>query len=52
MGRIKKIKVKKSDGTFTDYLPLGSNAEYIDMADGIMLKMLFQRIKSGYAHDL
>lgn len=34
MDRIKKIKVKKSDGTFTDYLPLGSDAEYIDLENG------------------
>lgn len=34
MDRIKKLKVKKSDGSFTDYIPIGSDAEYIDMADG------------------
>lgn len=34
MDRIKKLKVKKSDGSFTDYIPIGADAEYIDMADG------------------
>ena len=32
--RVKKLKVKKQDGTFTDYIPIGADAEYIDMADG------------------
>lgn len=34
MDRIKKLKVKKQDGTFSDYIPIGADAEYIDMADG------------------
>lgn len=28
--RIKKIKIKQSDGTFSDYIPIGANAKDID----------------------
>lgn len=34
MDRIKKLKVKKSDGSFTDYIPIGSDAQYIDLENG------------------
>lgn len=50
MDRIKKLKVKKSDGSFTDYIPIGADAEYIDMADGDNAENAISRIKSGYAH--
>lgn len=32
--RIKKIKIKQSDGTFSDYIPIGANAKDIDLEDG------------------
>ncbi len=32
--RIKKLKVKKSDGTLSDYIPLGADAKYVDLDDG------------------
>lgn len=35
MEKIKKIKVKKSDGSFTDYIPIGADAEYIDTSDNL-----------------
>lgn len=28
---IKKIKIKKSDGTYSDYIPIGAEAKNIDM---------------------
>ena len=28
---IKKIKIKKQDGTFTDYIPIGAEAKNIDL---------------------
>lgn len=31
MNRVKKLKVKKSDGTFTDYIPIGVDAKYVDL---------------------
>lgn len=34
MDRIKKLKIKKQDGTFSDYIPIGADAENIDTADG------------------
>ena len=39
--RIKKIKVKKQDGTFSDYIPIGADAENIDTTDGesVQLKL-------------
>lgn len=32
--RIKKIKIKKQDGTFSDYIPIGADAQNIDTTDG------------------
>lgn len=34
MDRVKKLKVKKTDGSFTDYIPIGADAENIDLEDG------------------
>lgn len=48
MDRIKKIKIKKSDGTFTDYLPLGSDAEYIDLENGNNLQEEINHITKSY----
>lgn len=48
MDKIKKIKVKKSDGTFTDYLPLGSDAEYIDLENGNNLQEEINHITKSY----
>ena len=31
---IKKIKIKKQDGTFTDYIPIGADAVNIETSDG------------------
>lgn len=31
---IKKIKIKKQDGTFTDYIPIGAEAKNVDMNNG------------------
>ena len=31
---IKKIKIKKQDGTFTDYIPIGAEAKNISTSDG------------------
>ena len=35
--RIKKIKVKKADGSMTDYIPIGADAENIDFENGYSL---------------
>ena len=31
---IKKVKIKKQDGTYTDYIPIGAEAKNIDMKNG------------------
>ena len=31
---IKKIKIKKQDGTYTDYIPIGAEAKNVDMKNG------------------
>ena len=31
---IKKIKIKKQDGTFTDYIPIGADAANVETSDG------------------
>lgn len=38
---IKKIKIKKQDGTFTDYIPIGAEAKNVDTTDGesVQLKL-------------
>ena len=35
--RIKKIKVKKADGSMTDYIPIGVDAENVDFDNGYKL---------------
>ena len=35
---IKKIKIKKQDGTFTDYVPIGADAQNIDFNNGFNLQ--------------
>lgn len=37
MDRIKKLKIKKQDGTFSDYIPIGADAENIDFENGYSL---------------
>lgn len=41
MNRIKKLKIKKQNGTFSDYIPIGVDAENIDTTDGdsVQLKL-------------
>ena len=38
---IKKIKIKKQDGTFTDYIPIGAEAQNVLTSDGdsVQLKL-------------
>ena len=38
---VKKIKIKKQDGTFTDYIPIGAEAQNISTSDGdsVQLKL-------------
>lgn len=38
---IKKIKIKKQDGTFTDYIPIGADAANVETSDGesVQLKL-------------
>lgn len=38
---IKKIKIKKQDGTFTDYIPIGAEAQNVSTTDGdsVQLKL-------------
>ena len=31
---IKKVKIKKQDGTYTDYIPIGAEAKNVDCSDG------------------
>ena len=48
MDRVKKLKVKKSGGTFTDYIPIGADAIYVDLSDGDNLEDAITKIKSKY----
>ena len=49
MDRIKKLKVKKQDGTFSDYIPIGADAENIDTTDGESVQLKLN--KKPYYYD-
>lgn len=34
MSKVKKIKIKQPDGSFSEYVDLGANATNVDMANG------------------
>lgn len=40
---IKKIKIKKQDGTFTDYIPIGAEAQNISTSDGDSVQLKLNR---------
>ena len=42
---IKKVKVKKQDGTFTDYIPLGADAVNIKTTSGESVQAILDRIQ-------
>ena len=44
MDRIKKLKIKKQDGTFSDYIPIGADAENIDFTNGYNLDQIVGNI--------
>ena len=49
MDRIKKLKIKKQDGTFSDYIPIGADAENIDTTDGESVEIKLN--KKPYYYD-
>lgn len=46
---IKKIKIKKQDGTFTDYIPIGAEAQNISTNDGDSVQLKLN--KKPYYYD-
>ena len=42
---IKKVKIKKQDGTFTDYIPLGADAANIKTTSGESVQAILDRIQ-------
>lgn len=40
---IKKIKIKKQDGTYTDYIPIGAEAKNVDCSDGESVEYKFNK---------
>ena len=46
---IKKIKVKKQDGTFTDYIPIGAEAKNVSTEDGDSVQLKLN--KKPYYYD-
>lgn len=42
---IKKVKIKKQDGTFTDYIPLGADAANIKTTSGESVQTILDRIQ-------
>lgn len=43
---IKKIKIKKQDGTYTDYIPIGAEAKNIDMKNGNSVEYEIEHIEN------
>ena len=52
MDRVKKIKVKKSDGSMTDYIPIGVDAKYVDFPDGTTLEGKLTTLKEEIETDV
>lgn len=50
MDKIKSLKVKQSNGTFSDAIPFGANAENIDMADGSTLEAKISSIVNDFTN--
>ena len=46
---IKKIKIKKQDGTFTDYIPIGAEAQNVSTSDGDSVQLKLN--KKPYYYD-
>ena len=46
---IKKIKIKKQDGTFTDYIPIGAEASNVETSDGESVQLKLN--KKPYYYD-
>lgn len=46
---IKKIKIKKQDGTFTDYIPIGADATNVETNDGESVELKLN--KKPYYYD-
>ena len=46
---IKKIKIKKQDGTFTDYIPIGAEAQNVSTSDGESVQLKLN--KKPYYYD-
>ena len=45
---IKKIKIKKQDGTYTDYIPIGAEAKNVDCSDGESVEYKLKRMPHYY----
>ena len=46
--RIKKIKIKQSDGTFSDYIPIGADAKNIDTTRGESVQSVIDKTARYY----
>ena len=46
--RIKKIKIKQNDGTYSDYIPIGADAKNIDTIRGENLQNTLDKISRYY----
>ena len=52
MGQIvKKLKLKQVDGTFTDYIPLGANAEHVLLNSGDTVENKILSIEGAFAKN-
>lgn len=48
MSKVKSLKIKQADGTFSEAIALGANATNVDMANGKTLETTIEEIKSSF----
>lgn len=48
MSKVKSLKIKQADGTFSEAIALGANAINVDMANGKTLETTIEEIKSSF----
>lgn len=48
MSKVKSLKIKQADGTFSEAIALGANATNVDMANGKTLETTIEEIESSF----
>lgn len=46
--KVKKLRVKQKDGTMSDYIPIGSDAKYVDTENGSTVEVELNKTTKYY----